>query len=232
MVLTRFDPAVRDESLTCRSAISFNAGSRTQDFEDPFQAKAHSASQRLAEHQQTPVSRSNRLTRLGYMMVTAKIMDIATEGPLADSAGDQNKPLLQIFRRGNARFAVLADEVAAIAEWRQPTPLPQAPPAVLGVVAVQGRILTVLDPAILLDEPADGRSTNNLIVALRGDEQLALLVDEKGETVPAGVGLQSAATTGAMRGYIKHQENEIGVLDRTKLFGLAIRGRERRQRRF
>lgn len=158
-------------------------------------------------------------------------MDIATEGTFADSASDENRPLLQIFRRGNARFALLTDEIAAIAEWRRPTPLPQAPPAVLGVVSVQGRMLTVLDPAILLDEPADGSSTTNLIVALRGDEQLALLVDEKGETLPAEVGLQSA-TNGAMRGVIKHQENEIGVLDMTKLFGLAIRGRERRQRRF
>ena len=159
-------------------------------------------------------------------------MDIATEGTLADSASDENRPLLQIFRRGNARFALLTDEIAAIAEWRQPTPLPQAPPAVLGVVSIQGRMLTVLDPAILLEAPADGSISSNLIVALRGDEQLALLVDTKGETVPAEVGLQSAATNGAMRGVIKHQESEIGVLDLTKLFGLAIRGRERRQRRF
>ena len=166
------------------------------------------------------------------MIATATIMDIATEGTFADSASDGNRAFLQIFRRGNARFALLTDEIAAIAEWRQPTPLPQAPPAVLGVVSVQGRMLTVLDPAILLDEPADGSSKTNLIVALRGDEQLALVVDEKGEIVPAELGVQSAATNGAMRGVIKHHGNEIGVLDMTKLFGLAIRGRERRQRRF
>ena len=157
-------------------------------------------------------------------------MDTATEGTFADSASDETRPLLQIFRRGNARFALLTNEIATIAEWRRPTPLPQAPPAVLGVVSVQGRMLTVLDPAILLEDPADGSSTTNLIVALRGDEQLALLVDEKGETVQAG--LQSTASHGAIRGIIRHQENEIGVLDLTKLFGLAIRGRERRQRRF
>lgn len=166
------------------------------------------------------------------MIAIAKIMDIATEGTFADSASDENRPLLQIFRRGNARFALLTEEIAAIAEWRQPTPLPQAPPAVLGVVSVQGRMLTVLDPALLLEDLAEHRSTNNLIVALRGDEQLALLVDEKGETVRAAAGLQSTASNGVMRGTFKHQENEIGVLDPTKLFGLAIRGRERRQRRF
>ncbi len=166
------------------------------------------------------------------MMVTAKIMNIATEGTFTDSAGDENRSLLQIFRRGNVRFALLTDEIATIAEWRQPSPLPQAPPAVLGVVAVQGRMLTVLDPAILLEQTANGSNTTNLIVALRGDEQLALLVDEKGETLPAEVSLQGAPTNGALRGVIKHEEVEIGVLDLTKLFLLAIRGRERRQRRF
>ena len=166
------------------------------------------------------------------MMVVAKLMDIASDGTFADSAGDETKPSLQIFRRGNVLFAILTDEIAAIADWRQPTPLPKAPPAVLGVVAVAGRMLTVLDPAVLLEEPAAGTDANNFIVALRGDEQLALLVDEKGETLPAELGLQSAATNGAMRGVIKHQEKAIGLLDTTKLFALAIRGRERRQRRF
>lgn len=164
-------------------------------------------------------------------MVTAKIMDIATEGTFADAAGAETKPSLQIFRRGNARFALLVDEIAAIAEWREPTPLPQAPPAVLGVVSVAGRMLTVLDPAILLEEQADGSGKINFIVALRGDEQLALLVDEKGATLAAEVNKNDAAG-GVMLGVIKHDEDMIGVIDRTRLFGLAIRGRERRQRRF
>lgn len=166
------------------------------------------------------------------MMVVAKLMDIASDGTFADSAGDETKPSLQIFRRGNVYFAILSDEIAVIADWRQPTPLPKAPPAVLGVVAVAGRMLTVLDPAVLLEEPPAGKAATNFIVALRGDEQLALLVDEKGETLPAELGLRSGAANGAMRGVIKHQEKAIGLLDTTKLFALAIRGRERRQRRF
>ena len=166
------------------------------------------------------------------MMVIAKIMDIATEGRFADAAGAETKPSLQVFRRGNARFALLIDEIATIAEWRKPTPLPQAPPAVLGVVSVAGRMLTVLDPAVLLEEQSDGtNSETNFIVALRGDEQLALLVDEKGATLAAEVNNNDAAS-GVMLGVIKHDEEKIGVIDRTKLFGLAIRGRERRQRRF
>ena len=48
-------------------------------------------------------------------------------------------------------------------------------------------MLTVLDPAVLLEEQADGSSKTNFIVALRGDEQLALLVDEKGAALAAEV---------------------------------------------
>jgi purine-binding chemotaxis protein CheW len=166
------------------------------------------------------------------MIAVAKIMDSATKGTFADSAGDENRPSLQIFRRGSARFALPTAEIAGIADWRQPTPLPQAPPAVLGVVSVGGRMLTVLDPSVLLEKPVDGSGPNKFIVALRGDEQLALLVDEKGETLLAEISLQRDATNGAMLGVVCHQEDMIGVLDLTKIFALAIRGRERRQRRF
>ena len=158
-------------------------------------------------------------------------MDSVTEGTFADSAGDENRQSLQIFRRGNTRFALLTEEISAIAGWRQPTPLPQAPSAVLGVVSVSGRMLTVLDPAVLLEKPVDGSPETNLIVALRGDEQLALVVDEQGETFMAEIG-SHATSNGATLGVVRHHENMIGVLDLTKLFGLAIRGRERRQRRF
>ncbi len=165
------------------------------------------------------------------MIVTAKIMDSATERTFADSAGDNKRQSLQIFRRGSAYFALATEEIAVIADWRRPTPLPQAPPAVLGVVSVSGRILTVLDPAVLLEKPVESSNTSNFIVALRGDEQLALLVDEQGETLTAEIDSHATAN-GATLGVIRHQDHLIGVLDLTKLFGLAIRGRERRQRRF
>jgi len=157
-------------------------------------------------------------------------MNNATEETLADSERLESPPALQIFSRGSARFALFADEIATIAEWRRPTPLPNATPAVLGVVSIQGRMLTVLDPALLLDEPIEGSGDATLIAALRGDEQLALIIDAKGE--PLASQIESQAANGAVLGFIKHQEGLIRVLDVKKLFALAIRGRERRQRRF
>ena len=158
-------------------------------------------------------------------------MNNATEETLADSERLECPPALQIFSRGCTRFALFADEIATIVEWRRPTPLPNATPAVLGVVSIQGRMLTVLDPAVLLDEPNEGSGNPTLIAALRGDEQLALIIDAKGEPLASQIESQATAN-GAVLGFIKHQEVLIRVLDVKKLFALAIRGRERRQRRF
>ena len=140
------------------------------------------------------------------------------------------RPQLQVFTRGGAKFAIPAEEIAAVADWRRPTPLPQAPPAVLGVVSIQGRMLTVLDPVVLLESSGNDAGHNGLVVALRGDEQLALIVDGKGETVTSEAEAQAANEGGL--GTIKLKAETIVILNVKKLFTLAMRGRERRQRRF
>ena len=143
-----------------------------------------------------------------------------------------NQRRLHIFSKGPCKFAVSADELSTIVPWRRPTPLPQAPPAVLGVVSIQGRMLTVLDPVVLLKDSTHQNSDANFIVALRGDEQLALAVDEKDEVSLESVSEKNDEAKGAASGFITHNGETITVLDLRKLFGLAIRGRERRQRRF
>jgi chemotaxis signal transduction protein len=65
--------------------------------------------------------------------------------------------------------------ILAISDWTEPTPLPFAPPSVQGIVSMHGRMFTVIDAAVLL---ARNGSTKSFIVALRGEEQLALAVDE------------------------------------------------------
>ena len=139
-------------------------------------------------------------------------------------------PQLQIFSRGGVKFAIPIEEIAAVADWRRPTALPQAPPAVLGVIAIQGRMLTVLDPLIFLGASGAETDLNRLIVALRGDEQLALLVGEKGETFVGAS--ENDEVGGAWRGMINRNDEPIRILDVKKLFALSMRGRERRQRRF
>ena len=159
-------------------------------------------------------------------------MNNATEETLADSERLESPPVLQIFTRAGAKFALFADEIATIAEWSRPTPLPNATAAVAGVVSIQGRMLTVLDPAVLLIDSNDKSSNPGLLAALRGDEQLALIIDAKGEPATGEIDRQAPEANGAVLGFIKHHDDLIRVLDVKKLFALAIRGRERRQRRF
>ncbi|HEV2763223.1 MAG TPA: chemotaxis protein CheW, partial [Pyrinomonadaceae bacterium] len=65
------------------------------------------------------------------------------------SHGDTTRELL-LLEAGGRVFALAAEAVEATAEDLRPTPLPFAPPAVLGVVSLRGHARTVLDAAALL----------------------------------------------------------------------------------
>jgi purine-binding chemotaxis protein CheW len=143
---------------------------------------------------------------------------------------------LQLLQTGSSQFGIFADEIAAIVAWREPTPLPHAPKAVLGVVSIQGRMLTVLDLAMLQGgEAALSDAAGDIprhLIALRGDEQLALAVNAVGETIelPA-VDVEATAGT-LLLGVLHHEGAEINILNLKELFPTAIQGRERRRRRF
>src|SRR6185436_5808735 len=90
------------------------------------------------------------------------------------------KSKLQSFTRGQNRFGIAASEIVAIVDWETPTPLPHAPQTVMGVTGVHGRMLTVLDVARFSERGETSPSSIELprkIIALRGDEQLALAAD-------------------------------------------------------
>jgi chemotaxis signal transduction protein len=140
---------------------------------------------------------------------------------------------LQLFSFGEGQFAVFADEVMAIAEWREPAALPHAPASVLGIVSIHGRMLTVLDLSQLLESPQRaGRPSH--ILALNGDEQLALAIDAPGETfaIAAANSEGTPASGKLVSRVIKRNGDEIKLLNVRELFPTAIQGRERRRRRF
>jgi len=155
-----------------------------------------------------------------------------------DSETQENCPIrrMQVVRAGSLELGLFEDEIAAIAEWRKPIPLPRAPKAVLGVVSIQGRMLTVLNPLGLLGDTAPGKGFSpSYIIALRGAEQLALAVEsvERAiEVTRAEIESPEETSTGPLLGTLNHDEQSIRVLDVKKLFSAAIQGRERRRRRF
>jgi purine-binding chemotaxis protein CheW len=143
--------------------------------------------------------------------------------------------ILQLIRAGSVHFGILADQIATIVDWRAPTPLPHAPKSVLGVVSIQGRMLTVLELTRLTGGEAASSDNHRSIVALRGDEQLAIAVDSIGETIKiADRDLKPRQeTVGAfILAILQFEGSEINILNLQELFPAALQGRERRRRRF
>jgi len=143
---------------------------------------------------------------------------------------------LQLVRAGSVQFAVFADAIATIAPWREPAPLPEAPNSVLGVVSLQGRMLTVLDLRLLVGGKTNESTvaSERRIVALRGDEQLALAVDAVEGVVKVAVSdLKPESDRGTLiLRRLQIEGSEVNVLNLRDLFPAAIQGRERRRRRF
>ncbi len=145
------------------------------------------------------------------------------------------------FTAGGRVFAVFADEVESTAEAKLPALLPNAPPAVLGVVCVRGRMLTVLDPvALLTGEATSWPETLPGVIALSGDEQLAVAAHERLDTItiaatdiqPTTLSDNEDSAGGVALGIARYGGEEITVLSVAHLFAAAMRRKERRRRRF
>jgi chemotaxis signal transduction protein len=156
----------------------------------------------------------------------------------ADSANRPGRKV-QLVSAGESQFGIFAENISAIVGWREPTPLPYAPKSVLGVVSIEGRMLTVLDLTRLQDteKQADDapRTSWTHIVGLRGDEQLALAVDTVGEKIELGdpdLNGQLGTASALVLGVLHRNGAEINLLNLNELFPAAIQGHERRRRRF
>lgn len=89
------------------------------------------------------------------------------------------------FRVGDHCLAVEADAVAEVLGDRPVTPVPLAPPGVVGIIHVRGRIVPILDPAIRigLPVPSDRPAAAHLVLEASPDDWYGLLVDEVLEVV-------------------------------------------------
>jgi chemotaxis signal transduction protein len=143
------------------------------------------------------------------------------------------------FVAGERVFAVFANQVDGTAEARTPARLPNSPPGVLGVVCMRGHMLTVLDPiAVLTGENFVWPASLPAVIALRGDEQLALAAHSCRDTITiAAEDIQPSIQTNldgfetAVIGIARYGGEEITVLKLDNLFAAAVRRKERRRRR-
>ena len=152
------------------------------------------------------------------------------------------RPALQdlfVFEAGDRVLAVFADQVDGTTDARVPAVLPHAPATILGVVCVRGRMLTVLDPiALLTGEALNWPQTLPYVVALRGDEQLALAAQTCRDTITISAAdierpVKSGEDgSGLLIGLVRYAGEKIIVLNHDRLFATAMWQKERRRRRF
>jgi chemotaxis signal transduction protein len=153
---------------------------------------------------------------------------------------------LLLFKAGPRLLCVPADEAhSGAVAWREPTPLPRAPQALLGIVSIRGRMFMVLDSQALVGEQAAAAEQGSIacpsysfIIPLRGDEQLALASDDAPRAIEiytdeiepsSGRERSLKVLRGIIRG--EHQE-EISLLNVREIFNVAMQGVDRRRRRF
>ena len=157
---------------------------------------------------------------------------------IVDSSARTASRKLRLFSVGSRHFGIFEDQIATVAQWREPAPLPHAPESVIGVLGIQGRMLTVLDLARLFPNEIGAESLpdnqRREVLALRGDEQLALAVDELSETIeiPNHLLDNKSDKASLVLAVFKHAGTEISIIEVNQLFPTAIQGRERRRRRF
>lgn len=90
-----------------------------------------------------------------------------------------------IVRAGDEFYALPGDCVREVTRWRSPTPVPGAPPVILGIISQRGVILPVVDLRIALHLPATPpERSSRFVVAHHGAIELALLVDAVLDFIP------------------------------------------------
>lgn len=128
-----------------------------------------------------------------------------------------------IFRVGREEYAVSIAAVKEVGPWTQPTPVPDAPAMVEGVIDLRGDIIPIIDLGRLfrvprLKAPADSKT---IFMELDG-QQAGFVVDEVTEvhtvapgsvTPPSPVLRTGASLAGAMvSGILKAGDNRLVVL--------------------
>ena len=88
------------------------------------------------------------------------------------------------FRVGNADYAIPATEVLHLESFDQATHVPGAPPYMIGLVHVRGRVVPVVDLRVRFGLPPAERNLDHRIVVVHYEERVAaLLVDAAREVI-------------------------------------------------
>ncbi|WP_457089943.1 chemotaxis protein CheW [Microvirga sp. P5_D2] len=133
-----------------------------------------------------------------------------------------------ICAAGGERFGISLDAIAEILPFRECVPVPDAPPAMIGVFGRNGQLVSVLDLAVALGlQPAANEDGEWHLVMLRqAQPQVALKVDRAyavSEIMPLAETEAGTVRNEAVTGYAKalsgfaDEERVLSLLDTTRL---------------
>jgi purine-binding chemotaxis protein CheW len=152
-------------------------------------------------------------------------------GAARDYLGDREDPgellrELLVFGLDGSAYAVPVERVREIVRMRALTPVPRAPGWLLGVVALRGEIVEVIDLRRRLGLGASSPDRSHRIIVLHGDDDrvAGLLVDSVSEVyrigedaIMPGQGLD----TGAVSEVCARGEAFVSILDVDRALGVG-----------
>lgn len=114
--------------------------------------------------------------------------------------------LVCVFKAADAYYALEAEHVIEVNRYEVPTRVHHAPPELLGLMNLRGRILTMLDAGVILGGPRiEPGPECRMLVLEQGGENYALLV-ERVEGV-----FEIEATDGVITGFVAQGDGNVLV---------------------
>ena len=143
--------------------------------------------------------------------------------PTAMTSEAVRLPLLT-FRLGEARYALLIEDVVEVAAMVDMLSLPTERAEILGYINRRGNILPLVDLRTVFKHPsAPITSATVFIVAAGGNQQFGLVVDavEQVEYVDALQMSDTLVSSPYLHGIISHQNDMISIIALPSLMALA-----------
>jgi purine-binding chemotaxis protein CheW len=129
--------------------------------------------------------------------------------------------LVSVFRLGDAMFGIPAAQIQEVVQMGSVTPVHHAPPFIVGIRNLRGRIVTVIDLRMRLELGEAGRGSDSRILIVDSEGELVgLLVDRVDDSIflqkenmssaPANLGALQAR---ALRGVYRCPDGLVTLLD-------------------
>lgn len=172
-----------------------------------------------------------QVSKLEAFKATAGLAKDFARSTRASGIADEGERVeLLMFAMAGEQYAIDIERIAEIINPRKPTPVPNAPPSVVGIISLRGTIVTMLDLRRELGHDSSytaGPETRTIVVDDRGG-LAGFVVDRVLRVVKVAVSeIQShpvvslAEQRDAIRGVFRHGSALTVILDIEKLLGAS-----------